>query len=128
MSLELKSDPGWSKRPEKQMTSLGTFIRKYSIDEIPQFWNVLKGEMSIVGPRPEIPYYVEQFKKEIPLYMVKHQVKPGITGWAQVHGLRGDTSLEERVQHDIYYIENWSFWLDVKIILMTVGKMRNNEI
>ena len=105
---------------DSRKTRFGAVIRKYSIDELPQFFNVLKGDMSLVGPRPEIPHYVEQFKEEIPLYMVKHQVRPGITGWAQVNGLRGDTSIEERVRYDIYYIENWTFFFDIKILLMTV--------
>ena len=89
---------------------------------LPQFFNVLKGDMSLVGPRPEIPHFVEQFKTEIPLYMVKHQVRPGITGWAQVNGLRGDTSIEDRIQHDIYYIENWSILFDIRILFLTLWK------
>ena len=105
------------------------FLRKCSLDEFPQFFNVLKGDMSLVGPRPEIPYYVEQFREDIPLYMVKHQVRPGITGWAQVNDLRGDTSIEDRIAHDIYYIENWSLLFDLKILLITVfgGKFLNSE-
>ena len=104
-------------------------MRKYSLDEFPQFFNVLTGDMSLVGPRPELPHFVEQFKDEIPLYMVKHQVRPGITGWAQINGLRGDTSIHDRVEHDIYYIENWSLWLDIKILLITLfcGKFKNSE-
>ena len=102
-------------------------IRKCSIDELPQFFNVLKGDMSLVGPRPEVPHYVEQFKEEIPRYMVKHQVRPGITGWAQVNGLRGDTSIQDRIEHDLYYIENWNILFDVKILLMTVFKTVNQE-
>ena len=99
------------------------------MDELPQFWNVLKGDMSLVGPRPEIPHFVEQFRREIPLYMVKHQVRPGITGWAQVNGYRGDTSIRERIDHDIYYIEHWSLWFDVQILFTTVfgGKFLNKE-
>ena len=127
MRVNVESDTAWSKNVDPRKTRFGAFIRKFSIDELPQFFNVLKGEMSLVGPRPEIPHFVEQFREEIPMYMVKHQVKPGITGWAQVHGLRGDTSIEERIRHDVFYIENWSFWLDVKILLMTVGKIRNKE-
>ena len=104
------------------------FIRKYSIDEIPQFFNVLKGDMSLVGPRPEIPFHVRHFKNDVPRYLVRQQVKPGITGWAQVHGLRGDTSIEARVDYDIWYIENWSLLLDFKILLMTLfGGFINEE-
>ena len=98
---------------------MGRWLRRLSIDELPQFWNVLKGEMSVVGPRPERPQFVEQFKDEIPGYMQKHMVKAGITGWAQVNGWRGDTDLEERINYDLWYIENWSLWLDLKIIALT---------
>ncbi len=120
---------GWSSASDDRRTAFGSFIRKFSLDELPQFWNVLKGDMSLVGPRPEVPYYVEQFKSEVPLYMVKHQVRPGITGWAQVNGLRGDTSIEERIEHDVYYIEHWSVLFDIKILFMTVfgGKFVNDE-
>ena len=121
-------DTGWSTIGDSRRTVLGEFIRKYSIDELPQLINVVQGHMSLVGPRPEVPYYVEQFRKNIPQYMIKHQVRPGITGWAQVHGLRGDTSIEERVNYDIWYIENWSISLDIKILFMTVfGGFVNNE-
>lgn len=112
----------WGGSAAKATTRFGQFIRKTSLDELPQFLNVLKGEMSIVGPRPERPMFVEQFKEEIPDYMKKHLVKAGITGWAQVHGWRGDTDLNTRIQYDLYYIENWSLWLDLKIILMTIFK------
>ena len=94
-------------------------MRRYSIDELPQLFNVLKGDMSLVGPRPEIPKYVDHFKYSVPLYMVRHRVRPGITGWAQVNGLRGDTSIPERVDYDLYYIENWSLLFDLKILLLT---------
>ena len=107
---------------DPRVTKVGEFIRKTSLDELPQFLNVLKGDMSIVGPRPERPMFVEQFKEEIPDYMKKHMVKAGITGWAQVHGWRGDTDLKTRIEYDLYYIENWSLWLDLKIIVMTVFK------
>lgn len=127
MRLNESSDTAWSTDSDDRKTKFGAFIRKFSIDELPQFFNVLKGEMSLVGPRPELPYYVEQFKEEIPLYMVKHQVRPGITGWAQVNGLRGDTSIEERIRHDIYYIENWTLLFDVKILLMTLFKGVKNQ-
>ncbi len=112
----------WTTKNDPRKTWWGNIMRKTSIDELPQFYNVLKGDMSVVGPRPERPYFVEKFKEEIPRYMIKHQVRPGITGWAQVNGLRGDTSIEERIEHDLYYIENWNFMLDLKIILMTVFK------
>ena len=119
----------WSAAKDDRRTPFGAFIRKFSLDELPQFWNVLKGDMSLVGPRPEIPYYVEQFKSEVPLYMVKHQVRPGITGWAQVNGLRGDTSIEDRVEYDVYYIEHWSLFFDIKILFTTLfrGKFVNRE-
>ncbi|GAA0137501.1 undecaprenyl-phosphate glucose phosphotransferase [Paenibacillus sp. YSY-4.3] len=113
-------DTGWTTENDPRRTKFGSFIRKTSIDELPQFFNVLAGHMSVVGPRPERPYFVEQFREEVPKYMVKHHVRPGITGWAQTHGLRGDTSIEERIQHDIFYIENWSMLLDIKIILRTI--------
>lgn len=122
MRLNGDSDTAWSTNSDARKTRFGAFIRKFSIDELPQFFNVLKGDMSLVGPRPELPHYVEQFKEEVPLYMVKHQVRPGITGWAQVNGLRGDTSIAERVRHDIYYIENWTLLFDIKILFMTLFK------
>lgn len=109
----------WGGAGEKPTIPLGRWLRRLSIDELPQFWNVLKGEMSVVGPRPERPQFVEQFKDEIPGYMQKHMVKAGITGWAQVNGWRGDTDLEERINYDLWYIENWSLWLDLKIIALT---------
>lgn len=112
----------WSQNKDPRKTKFGSFIRKCSIDELPQLFNVLKGEMSLVGPRPEIPHFVEQFKVDIPHYMVKHQVRPGITGWAQISGFRGDTSIEGRILHDIYYIEHWSLWFDIKILLLTLVK------
>lgn len=120
---------GWSRDHDERKTKFGAFMRKCSLDELPQFFNVLKGDMSLVGPRPEIPYYVEKFKEDVPLYMVKHQVRPGITGWAQVNGLRGDTSIKARVEHDVYYIEHWSVFFDLEILLTTVfrGKFVNSE-
>lgn len=115
-----KSDTTWTVPNDERRTAIGKLLRKTSLDELPQFINVLKGNMSVVGPRPERPYFVEQFKQEIPKYMVKHHIRPGITGWAQAHGLRGDTSIKERINHDIFYLENWSFLLDLKIIWKTV--------
>lgn len=122
MRVNDSSDVEWSTNQDPRKTRFGAFIRKCSMDELPQLFNVLKGDMSLVGPRPEIPFYVEQFKEDIPLYMVKHQVRPGITGWAQVCGYRGDTSIEERIRHDIYYIENWTIFLDIKILFLTLWK------
>jgi lipopolysaccharide/colanic/teichoic acid biosynthesis glycosyltransferase len=104
---------------DPRVTRLGRFLRRYSLDELPQFINVLLGEMSVVGPRPEQPRWVEHFRQQIPRYMRRHKEKAGITGWAQIHGLRGDTSIEERTRYDLYYIENWSLLLDIKIILHT---------
>ncbi len=109
----------WSCKNDPRRTKFGAFIRKYSLDELPQLFNVLKGDMSLVGPRPEIPYHVNNFQQSIPRYMVKHQVRPGMTGWAQVNGWRGDTSIEERIKCDIFYIENQSFLFDIKILFMT---------
>lgn len=128
MRITGTEDTGWSTNEDPRKTKFGSFIRKYSIDELPQFFNVLKGDMSLIGPRPEVPFHVNHFKEEIPLYLVRQQVRPGITGWAQVHGLRGDTSIEKRVEYDIWYIENWSLWLDIKILFMTAfGGMKNDE-
>jgi lipopolysaccharide/colanic/teichoic acid biosynthesis glycosyltransferase len=112
----------WTTQHDPRKTKWGQFMRKTSIDELPQFFNVLKGDMSVIGPRPERPYFVERFKEEIPRYMIKHQVRPGISGWAQVCGWRGDTSIERRIEHDLYYIENWTFAFDIKIIILTVLK------
>ncbi len=129
MRVNDKQDTGWSTGTDSRRTKFGSFIRKCSIDELPQLWNVLVGDMSLVGPRPEVPHFVEQFREEIPLYMVKHQVRPGITGWAQVNGYRGDTSIKARIEHDIYYIENWTYLFDIRILWMTVfgGKFLNDE-
>ena len=112
--------PVWARDDDPRATPLGRWLRRFDLDELPQFWNVLKGEMSIVGPRPERPFFVEQFKHRIPQYMLRHKVKAGITGWAQVNGWRGNTSLEKRIEYDLYYIENWSVTLDLKIIWLTV--------
>ena len=125
-SMEVQ-DPGrersqWTTPHDPRVTPVGRFIRKTSIDEMPQFFNVLIGNMSLVGPRPERPLFVEKFKEEIPRYMIKHQVRPGLTGWAQVNGYRGDTSITRRIEHDLYYIENWSLGFDFKIMFLTVFK------
>ena len=125
-SMEVQ-DPGrersqWTTPHDPRVTPVGRFIRKTSIDEMPQFFNVLIGDMSLVGPRPERPLFVEKFKEEIPRYMIKHQVRPGLTGWAQVNGSRGATSITKRIEHDLYYIENWSLGFDFKIMFLTVFK------
>lgn len=122
IDAEAESGAVWAKKGEARATPFGSFLRKTSLDELPQFWNVLAGDMSIVGPRPERPIFVEQFKDDIPGYMLKHVVKGGITGWAQVNGWRGNTDINKRIEHDLYYIENWSFWMDIKIIFLTVFK------
>lgn len=116
----------WTTKDDPRKTKVGNFIRKTSIDELPQFFNVLKGDMSVVGPRPERPYFVGKFRKEIPKYMVKHQVRPGITGWAQIHGCRGDTSINKRIEYDIEYVENWHMGLDLGIMIKTVVKKNPN--
>lgn len=119
---EAKEVNAWTTKNDGRVTGVGRFIRKTSIDELPQLINVLKGDMSLVGPRPERPRFVEKFKEEIPRYMIKHQVRPGITGWAQVNGYRGDTSIRKRIEYDLHYIENWTFGLDIKILFLTVFK------
>ena len=119
---ESKEKTAWTTFRDPRVTPIGKFIRKTSIDELPQLFNVLKGEMSLVGPRPERPFYVEKFKEEIPRYMVKHQVRPGMTGWAQVNGYRGDTSIRKRIDYDLYYIENWTLGFDILIMFLTVFK------
>ena len=117
-----KEKKGWTVKNDPRVTPIGRLIRKTSIDELPQLFNILKGDMSLVGPRPERPFFVEKFREEIPRYMVKHQVRPGLTGWAQINGYRGDTSIRKRIEHDLYYIENWTLGLDFKIIFLTFFK------
>jgi exopolysaccharide biosynthesis polyprenyl glycosylphosphotransferase len=112
--------PGWTRPGDPRVTRLGSILRRLNVDELPQFINVLLGEMSLVGPRPERPVYVAQFRRSIPRYMDRHREKAGMTGWAQVNGLRGDTSIAERTKYDLWYIENWSLLLDIKIILRTI--------
>ena len=119
MRVNNHEQTGWSTENDPRKTRFGAFIRKFALDELPQFFNVLKGDMSLVGPRPEVPFYVEKFRKQVPLYMLKHTLRPGITGLAQVKGLRGDTSIQARIDEDINYIENWTFWGDIRILLIT---------
>jgi exopolysaccharide biosynthesis polyprenyl glycosylphosphotransferase len=121
-NAEVSTGPVWATSQDNRTTRIGKWLRKTSLDELPQFWNVLRGEMSVVGPRPERPVFVESFRTQIPGYMLRHKVKAGITGWAQIHGWRGNTSLEKRVECDLWYIQNWSFWLDVKIVVLTPFK------
>ncbi|MBO5212300.1 MAG: undecaprenyl-phosphate glucose phosphotransferase [Clostridia bacterium] len=127
MKVNDQESTGWTTSDDPRKTKFGTFMRKTGIDELPQFFNVLFGSMSIVGPRPELPVHVEKYKKEIPLYMVKHQVKPGITGLAQIYGYRGDTSIEKRIDLDIKYIEEWTLFNDIKILIATPFKMFNRN-
>ncbi len=125
-SMEVQSETterkAWTTANDTRVTTIGRIIRKTSLDELPQLFNILKGDMSLIGPRPERPYFVEKFKEEIPRYMIKHQVRPGLSGWAQVNGYRGDTSIRKRIEHDLYYIENWSVGLDIKICFLTIFK------
>lgn len=122
MQTEADEAKGWTVKDDERVTKIGKFLRRTSMDEIPQFFNILKGDMSLVGPRPERPQWVEKFREEIPRYMIKHQVRPGLTGWAQVNGYRGDTSIRKRIDYDIYYIENWSMGFDIKILFLTIFK------
>ena len=127
MRVNDQENTGWTTPNDTRKTRFGTFMRKTGIDELPQFFNVLFGTMSIIGPRPERPTFVERYSKTVPLYMVKHQVKPGITGLAQIYGFRGDTSIEGRIEMDIKYIENWSMFNDIKILFLTPFKMFNRN-
>ena len=120
VGAEDETGPIWARDDDPRCTPVGRWMRRLDLDELPQLWNVLRGDMSIVGPRPERPYFVEQFKHRIPQYMLRHKVKAGITGWAQVNGWRGNTSLEKRIEYDLYYIENWSVGLDIKIMWLTL--------
>ena len=122
MYIDAESSVGavWTQDGDPRVTRLGHVLRKCHLDELPQLYNVIRGEMDLCGPRPERPYFVDQFMHTIPKYMIKHQVRPGMSGWAQVNGWRGDTSIEERIKCDIYYIENWSLMLDVRIVLLTM--------
>jgi exopolysaccharide biosynthesis polyprenyl glycosylphosphotransferase len=119
VDAENETGPVWASTSDGRRTGLGSFLRRTSLDELPQLWNVLVGDMSLVGPRPERPYFIGKFRESIPRYMLRHAVKAGMTGWAQVNGWRGNTSLRKRVQYDLYYIAHWSIWLDIRIILLT---------
>ena len=122
VQTEEKEKKAWTVKNDPRVTGFGKFMRHTSIDELPQLFNILKGDMSLVGPRPERPFFVENFREEIPRYMVIHQVRPGLTGWAQVNGYRGDTSIRKRIDCDLYYIENWTLGLDFKILFLTFFK------
>jgi exopolysaccharide biosynthesis polyprenyl glycosylphosphotransferase len=123
---ERETGPVWTGPDDPRRTRLGAWLRRTSLDELPQLWNVLRGDMSLVGPRPERPVFIEEFRRQVPGYMLRYKVKAGLTGWAQVHGWRGDTSLHERVEHDLYYVQNWSLGLDVRILLMTLFRAGRN--
>jgi exopolysaccharide biosynthesis polyprenyl glycosylphosphotransferase len=125
MHLDAEAEgPVWSRESDPRRTRVGRLIRALNFDELPQLINVIRGDMSLVGPRPERPHFIQQFKSRIPRYMARHRVRAGMTGWAQVHGLRGNTSIDERLKYDLHYIENWSFWMDIKILLMTLRGSR----
>lgn len=113
---------GWTVKDDPRVTKIGKLLRRTSLDELPQLFNILMGDMSLVGPRPERPQFVEKFKEEIPRYMIKHQVRPGLTGWAQINGYRGDTSIRKRIEYDLFYIENWSMAFDFRIMFLTIFK------
>jgi exopolysaccharide biosynthesis polyprenyl glycosylphosphotransferase len=125
LDAEKDGEIGWSTKDDPRRLRIGAFMRKWNIDETPQFWNVLKGEMSLVGPRPERPELIQNFKHAIPHYHVRHTVKPGITGWAQVNGLRGDTDLSQRISHDLYYVEHWNLLFDLQTMVLTFFKNTN---
>ena len=121
-NAERDTGPVWARENDPRRTPVGTILRRFSVDELPQLWNVLRGDMSLVGPRPERPFFVDQFKDRVPQYMLRHKVKSGMTGWAQVNGWRGNTSIEKRIEYDLYYIENWSVKLDFKILWLTLAQ------
>lgn len=127
-NAEVSNQPGWTRPEDPRRTWLGGLLRRYNLDELPQLWNVFKGEMSLVGPRPERPFYVAQFSQEIPKYLDRHLVKTGLTGWAQIHGLRGDTSIVQRTQYDLYYVQNWSLLLDLRILCQTLWQALTGRI
>jgi len=122
LDAEEETGPVWAQAGDPRRTRLGTLLRAASLDELPQLWNVIRGEMSLVGPRPERPVFIQEFRQRIPRYMLRHMMKAGITGWAQVNGWRGNTSLEKRIEYDLYYIEHWSLWFDVRILWLTLWK------
>ena len=125
VDAEKETGPVWARPEDDRRTRSGEFLRRWNLDEFPQLLNVLSGKMSLVGPRPERPHFVDKFRESVPRYMARHKVKSGLTGWAQVHGLRGDTSIEERIKYDLYYMENWSLLLDVEILVMTLFAFKN---
>jgi lipopolysaccharide/colanic/teichoic acid biosynthesis glycosyltransferase len=125
LDAEKAGSPGWTTKNDPRRLRIGSLMRKCNIDELPQFWNVLKGEMSLVGPRPERPELIVNFKHEIDHYNARHTVKPGLTGWAQVNGLRGDTDLSERIRYDLYYMEHWNFLFDLRIMVLTLFRHKN---
>ena len=120
VDAEVETGPVWARQGDPRRTPVGSFLRRTSLDEFPQLWNVLKGDMSLVGPRPERPVFIEEFRRRVPKYMLRHKVKAGITGWAQVNGWRGDTSIEKRIEYDLEYIENWSLLFDLRILFLTL--------
>lgn len=122
MDAEKETGPVWAKENDSRRTTVGAFLRKTSLDELPQLFNVIKGDMSLVGPRPERPHFIEEFKNQVPLYMLRHKIKAGMTGWAQVNGWRGNTSLEKRIEHDLYYVQHWSIGFDLRILIMTLWR------
>jgi len=124
---ESESGPVWTRPDDPRRTRVGAFLRRTGLDELPQLWNVLRGDMSLVGPRPERPVFIEEFRREIPGYMLRHKVKAGLTGWAQIHGWRGNTSLHERLEHDMHYIQNWSLGFDLRILLLTLWRGWRNR-
>jgi len=125
MNAEEEMGPIWAEKNDSRITQVGRFLRRSNLDELPQLWNVLKGEMSLVGPRPERPHFVQRLRDQIPRYMSRHMIKSGLTGWAQIHGLRGNTSLEERIKYDLYYMENWTLMMDVEIIFASILSFKN---
>lgn len=125
IDAEQKSGPVWTDKDDPRVTAIGKILRQINLDELPQIWNVIKGDMSLVGPRPERPYFISRFRESIPRYMSRHKIKSGITGWAQIHGLRGNTSLEERIKYDLYYMENWTLMMDIEILVATLFAYRN---
>jgi exopolysaccharide biosynthesis polyprenyl glycosylphosphotransferase len=125
LDAETQSGARWAQPQDPRRLKIGAFMREWNLDELPQFWNILIGDMSLVGPRPERPELIAQFAYVIPHYTPRHEMRPGLTGWAQVNGLRGNTSLTERIRYDLYYIENWSFWFDVQILVLTFSHRQN---